>query len=209
MMRTNIRTNTSFRIKKKMINLSAIQNPLKSKIGLWIDGKIFWVKNGTEKLIQAEAISIKINQRNIHSKIRFFDIFVTNHSEKMKQLKLIVLNSCEKFAKDDLTFISPIEKVIYHLARRTIHLVNGQMNGTLLNEYTVQPVWNIYTDKFWDCQKKGTLKYQPLSHGPSNSLFTINMNIPASKTCKANTWIISGETKEELLRLNQVVLKTH
>lgn len=204
-----MKTNISYRIKRsRAANFSkSIQPVLKNKFGIWIDGKTYWIHNGTEKLIPDEAISIKINKVSIHSKIGFFDIYVTNHSESEKEIKLIVTHSFEKFHKDDLTFFSPSEKVIYHLTNRAFYLVNGQINGSLFSDYTMQPVWNIYTDQFWDCQNKGTLKYQPMSKGPSNSLFVFEMKIPGLKTHKANTWMISGNTRSELLGLNQVVLK--
>ncbi|WP_041580624.1 hypothetical protein [Bacillus sp. 1NLA3E] len=202
-----MRTSISFRIKKKTVDLTRIQTLLKSKIGLWIDGNIFWIQNGTEKLIPKKAISIKINQKGIHSKIKFLDIFVTNHNEIKKDLKLIVMHHFDKYSKNDFTFISPTEKVIFHLANRNLYLVNGQINGTLIDDYTVQPSWNIYTEKFWDSQRKGTLKYQPMSQGPSTSIFTLNMEIPAFKTLQANTWKISGIAKGDLLRLNHLVLK--
>jgi hypothetical protein len=208
-MRPKIKANMSFRLKRKSINYSRLQSILKNQIGVWIDGKIFWVKNGKEKLIPEKSISIKINQRSIHSKIKFLDIFVTNHTEKLREIKLIVMHSFDNFAQDDLTFFSPVEKVIYHIGKRAMYLVNGQMNGTLMNDYTIQPVWNVYTEKFWDCRSMGKLKYQPMSHGPSNSLFTLNMKLPASKTHRANTWMITGNSKDELMLLNRAVLKKH
>lgn len=208
-MRPKIKTNVNLRLKKKSVNYSRLQTMLKSKIGIWIDGKIFWVKNGTEKLLPDQSLSIRINQRDIHSKIKLLDIFVTNHNEKIRDIKVIVMHSFERFAHDDLTFFSPKEKVIYHLAKRSMFLVNGLINNSFMHEYTVQPIWNIYTEMFWDCKHQGTFKYQPMSHGPSNSLFALNMKLTGSNTSRANAWMITGNTKEELLSLNQAVLKKH
>lgn len=208
-MRPKIKTISNFRLKRKSENYSRLQTILKSKIGIWIDGKIFWLKNGSEKLLPEQALSIKVIQREIHSKIKLLEIFVTNHNEKMREIKVIVMHSFEKFAHDDLTFFSPKEKVFYHLAKRSMYLVNGLINDSFMHQYTVQPIWNVYADKFWECKSLGTLKYQPMSHGPSNSLFTLKMKVSGSKTNRAHTWMISGNTKEELLSLNRAVLKKH
>ncbi len=167
------------------------------------------MKGGNEKLIPEKQISIKINERTIHSKIKLFDIFVTNHNDKLRELKIIIMHSIERFSQDDLTFFSPIERVIYHLSKRKMHLVNGQMNGKQIHDYTVQPLWDVYTEKFWKCPNNGTLNFQPMAYGPSNSLFTFNMKIKGNNTSLANTWTIAGEKKEELLHLNQAVLKNH
>ncbi|NMD71851.1 hypothetical protein HHO41_16250 [Bacillus sp. DNRA2] len=208
-MRPKITSSFSIRLKRNSSPHSRLQTILIPKIGLWIDGKTFWIKSGNEKLIPEKQISVRVNQRAIHSKIKLFDIFVTNHNEKMRKLKIIVMHSFERFSQDDLTFFSPIEKVIYHLAKRTMYLVNGHMNGNVIKDYTVQPIWNVYSDKFWKCPNSGTLNFQPMAHGPSNSLFTFNMDIPGSQTKLANTWMIAGESKEELIHLNKAVLKNH
>jgi hypothetical protein len=202
-----MRTNVSFQINKRTIQSSKSCSLLTSKIGIWMNGRTYWLKNVTEKLFPHEAISVKISEKWIHSKIKLMDIFITNHQQKKKEIKLIVRNGFEKFAKDDLTFIAPKERVIFHIGRQQMHLVNGQSNGSIISDYTVHPIWNIYTDRFWKCQRKGLFKYQPLSHGPSDSLFALNLHIPGAKTLKANTWVISGDSKEELLQLNRAVLK--
>jgi hypothetical protein len=203
----NMETNISYQINKNTDDFSLPQPYLKSKIGVWIDGKTYWIQNGAEKIIPERLVSIRIQKRSLHSKITLLDVFVTNHNQIEKEVKLIVTHSHEKFAKDDFTFISPTEKAIYHIGNRALYMVSGQTNGSLMAEYTVQPVWNIYTDRFWDSRKKGTLKFQPMFHGPSNSVFALKMKIQAASTQKANTWVVTGNSKSELLRLNQVVLK--
>lgn len=196
----------STQIQKQTKKHRVSQSHLKTKIGLWINGKTYWIQDGSERLLMGESVSIKIQQTYIHSNVRLSNIYVTNQSEQPKELKLFIMHYHENSLVDHFTFISPTERVIFHLADRSVYLVTGQMNGVFMNEYSVQPFWNVKTDEFWNSENKGTLRYQPMYRGPACSIFSLKTIVPGFTTSKGNTWIITGDRKSNLIRLNQAVI---
>lgn len=178
---------------------------LKTKLGIWIDGKLYWLQRSSERLLLEEAMTISIRQQPIHSDICLSNIYITNHSGNDREIKTFVMHYHDDHSADQFTYISPTEKVIYHVANGSVYLVNGHMDGAFMNEYSVQPIWNIETDEYWKSKNTGTLNYQPMYRGPSCSIFSINIHLPRVTTIQGNTWIITGESKNKMIQLNQVL----
>jgi hypothetical protein len=176
-------------------------------IGIWINGQTYWLHNQNEKIITKEKLTVKIKQENIFSKIRNSYIFITNHDELEKNVKIVMMHRYVHASKDHLAFISPKEQVIFHLANKKVFLVNGQYEGQVIQQATIQPFWSMNSDYMWSNQSKGMLKYQPMAKGIAVSMFTLNLCIPSHETKKASTWTIQGEAKRELLNVNEALLK--
>lgn len=175
--------------------------------GIWVDGKTYWVKNGFEKLITEAGISIHMKEEPIHSKIKFYEAYITNHNNQYMELKLLFKHHLQYATKEHFTFVAPTENVIFHVADPTIYLVNGQSNGYMMNQMTVQPFWNIHTNLIWSCEEKGSLKYQPMSKGVAVSVMAVDMKIPPKQTGKGHSWVIKGNSKKDLIQLNDAILK--
>ena len=111
------------------------------------------------------------------------------------------MNQLDNQRKEHVSFISPVEKVIYHISGGMIYLVNGLYNGGSFNHYTIQPKWNISSNIFWDCQKKGKLKYRPMQKGSIASIYTFDMNIAARDVQKCSSWSVLGNNKFEIDRI--------
>ncbi|WP_141770157.1 hypothetical protein [Bacillus massilinigeriensis] len=192
---------------KKTVDSSVLKNELITTAGLWIDGKAFWLKTGTEKLLIDESMSIQLKKENIHSKIHFFEIYLTNHSSVDRRALLLFMHQHQEATRDHFSFISPSENVIYHLANNRVYLVNGQINGNAEGQRTVQPYWNFYNDLIWSNLEKGVLKYNPMTKGAAVSIFSLETIIPPNKTIKGSSWVIMDDKKLKLERLNKAFLK--
>ncbi|WP_428909117.1 hypothetical protein [Niallia sp. Krafla_26] len=177
--------------------------------GIWINGKTYWIKNKNEIFLISEGISVKVLQKSKHSKVNYFDIFVTNHSKQDKQVKLLMMYHHYNQRKEQVSFISPVENVIYHISGGMVYLVNGMYNGNGFNHYTIQPKWNISSNIFWECPKKGKLNYLPMLKGSIASIYTFDMNISARDVQKCSSWSILGNNKYEISELNNRLLKTY
>jgi len=176
--------------------------------GLWIDGKIYWIQNGYEKLIPEHSISVHVKNIHKHSKIQYNEIFVRNHSSHKKSMKVVVLNHYARAFKEHVAFVSPTENVIFHSVDDQLYLVNGEHNKSAMEQRTVQPIWNVHTEHIWSNYLKGHLKYQPMAKGACVSIYSLNMEIPPQSTGFSRTWSINGTDKDELLDLNRILLKT-
>jgi hypothetical protein len=180
---------------------------LQMVIGIWVNGNTYWLNNQNEKIIPKEQLTVKIKQEPVHSKVRLSQIYVTNHDSIDKEIKLIIMHRYVQASKDHFTFISPSEQVIFHLANKKVFLVNGQFENQKIQQATIQPFWTMNTEKMWNCISNGILKYQPMAKGLAVSLFTLSLFVPSNETKKGSTWTIQGESKSELLKVNNTLLK--
>ena len=175
--------------------------------GLWVNGKYFWLQDCMEKVFKDEEIIIKVRQEQPHSKIHYSSVYISNHSKETKEVKILAMHYFPNVIQDNLAFVSPTDNRIFHLANKNIYLVNGDYNGEGMKEYTVMPQWNVFTDKIWSSLQKGNLNYHPMAKSPAASIFTITMPIGQHDIGKVNTWTISGSNKNELLSMEQALLK--
>ncbi|WP_400242389.1 hypothetical protein AB3U99_15645 [Niallia sp. JL1B1071] len=176
--------------------------------GIWIDGKTYWIQNGYEKLIPEHSISVHVKQIHKHSKIQYNEIFVRNHSQQERKLKILVLNYFPKAYQEHLCFVSPTDNVIYHSVDDQLYLVNGEYNTNSIEQRTVQPIWNVHTEHIWSNNLKGILKYQPMAKGSSVSIFSLSMDVKPQSTGISRAWSITSTEKKDILELNHILMKT-
>jgi hypothetical protein len=175
--------------------------------GIWVNGKYYWLQNSREKIMYEEGISFTVKENQIHTNIRLNQVHVTNHTNQAKKVKVLTMHHHSRISQEHFTFASPKDQVIFHLADKEVFLVNGRVNGNGLNEYTIQPYWNIFTDKIWSNQEKGYLKYQPMAKGAAASIFSLAADVNPHQTVNLHTWAIKGTGKREVFKLNQALLK--
>ncbi|MFK9093293.1 hypothetical protein ACJEBI_17650 [Bacillus salipaludis] len=175
--------------------------------GIWVNGKYLWLQNCTEKVIYDEELIMKVKQEQIHSKIRFSSIFVSNHSNQTKEIKILAMHHFLNVGQDHLTFVSPTDNQIFHHANKKVFLVNAQYQHSGMQEYTAIPLWNAYTDQIWSSLQNGSLKYQPMAKGSAASIFAMKISIAPHETSKMNTWTITGSSKNELISMEHALLK--
>ncbi|WP_445490424.1 hypothetical protein [Niallia sp. 03133] len=178
-------------------------------LGIWIEGKTYWIQNGYEKLIPEQSISVHIKHVQKHSKIQYSEVYIRNHSLITKKMKVLMLNYYSKPFKEQLTFVSPTDNIIFHSINNDLFLVNGECNGSRIEQRTVQPLWNVHTELIWNNNRNGTLKYQPMGKGASVSIVSLNMEVKPQATSYCKTWTIHGKVKKELMDLNQLLMKNH
>lgn len=172
--------------------------------GIWMNGKCIWLQNCTEKVLVEEGVIIKIKHEQIHSKIRYTTIYVSNYSSGPKNLKILGMHYIPNL--NHLTFVSPSDRRVFHLADERLLLVNGRSNDSIIKEYTTVPLWTARSDKIWSSLHNGILKYQPMAKGPAASILALEMTLGAHVTKKLNTWEIIGTNKNEILSLEKALL---
>ncbi|WP_378574910.1 hypothetical protein [Neobacillus cucumis] len=194
---------------KQAANLEVVTDGLQFVPGIWVNGKYLWLQNTMEKVIYDKLLAIKVKQEQIQSKISLSSVYVSNHSQKSIQVQFLAMHHFSNIGQKHLTFVSPIEKHLFHHTDHTVYLVNGYCDKADMKEYTAIPLRYAYTDRIWSSIEKGNLKYQPMSKGPAASIFTMSMIIEPHETCKMDTWSINGASKAEVLTLEKALLKKH
>jgi hypothetical protein len=175
--------------------------------GIWINGKYFWLQNNREKIMYDEGITFTVKEVQIHSNIRLNHHHVTNHTNQTKLVKILSMHHHSRISQEHFTFVSPKDQVIFHIANNEVFLVNGHICGQGISQYTIQPYWNVFTDKIWSNREKGNLKYQPIAKGAAASIFTLKAEVKPHQTIKLHTWAIKGTSKREIVSLDQALLK--
>lgn len=175
--------------------------------GIWVNGKYYWLHNCTEKVIFDEELVIKVKKEQIHSKIRFYSVYVSNYSNQKKEIKVLGMHHHLHFDQSNLTFFSPTDNRIFHVAENTVFLVNANYDSSGFCEYTTIPQWSAYSNQIWSSLQTGSLKYFPMAGGPAASIFAIKMSMEEHSTKKMKTWAIAGSSKNELITMEQALFK--
>ncbi|WP_462412223.1 hypothetical protein [Neobacillus sp. Marseille-QA0830] len=175
--------------------------------GIWVNEKYYWLYNSTEKVIYDEALILNMKQEHIHSKIHLSKIIVSNHGNQDKDIKIMGMHYFPNIDQEHLTFISPTDKHIFHHNGEDVFLVNGQTADEGVSQYTTIPIWNAFTDQIWNSLETGSLKYQPMAKGPAVSIFALNLKVERHSTKKVNSWAIAGVSRNEVISMEQALLK--
>lgn len=174
--------------------------------GIWIGGKTYWLNSEFDQPILEEGILIQLEQERVQSNIRMDNVAITNQHQHSLHVKLLFQYRYPT-VNNHFSFISPSENVIFHFADNSIFLINGHCQGNVSGSYSVQSGWNIYNDKFWACSETGKLKYNPMANGNAVSLQIFSLNIEGNSTREGKSWIIGGKQEQELVKLNNALLK--
>ncbi|TRZ37583.1 hypothetical protein CEQ21_19240 [Niallia circulans] len=202
-MKTEISLQSDFQnVDKEMTRGKLVNTP-----GLWINGKICWLQNGYEKILPEYSVSVHVKSVQKHSKVQYNEIYVRNHSKENIEVKVLLLSHFSKSDQNHLAFVSPTDNVIFHSVEDQLILVNGEFNGSSLEQRTVQPIWNVHTDLIWKNQDNGSLKYLPMGKGGYVSICSLHMNLAPQTSNMGRTWTIYGNNKEVIMDLNQILLK--
>lgn len=176
--------------------------------GIWIGGKTYWLQPGIEEKNLDEGIFLHIKKEHVQPGIRMHAVTITNQSFCPLHAKLI-FQYRQKAYQEDFSFISPSKNVIYRLTDDTINLISGVSSSRTKSSCSVQPLWNIYQNEIWACAQSGILKYNPMANGNTVSIQIFDLDIEENETSVGKSWLISGQCEAELLKLNEMLLKTH
>ncbi len=185
--------------------------------GIWVDGKTYWLTPGVESMIAEEGLSVHLQQEEGSTKVQLYNVSVTNFRERHLNVKLLIQNrhfqSSNRFKHlfedhEHFSFISPSEKVIFHLDNEQVHLANGYCQGKTFRASTIQSIRNVFTDQFWACPTTGKLQYNPMANGDAVSLFLYDCYFKGKQTIEGKSWVISGINETDLVKLNESLLKT-
>lgn len=175
--------------------------------GLWINGKVYGRFEARETLLYGEELTLKVAEENPHSKIAVLNYFICNHGKGEKTIKLLVMHLPKAFIMDHFSFISPADQTVFHLEGEKMFLVGGLSGEAVKWEATVIPSWHISSNCIWGDMEKGILKYSPLAKGNPASILSTEIAVPAGKSVRLASWVISGESKDELVSLKNALLK--
>ncbi len=203
-MKANIRLHTNGKEKNELVPTDVFH----AIPGIWIGGKTYWLQSEMEELNLDEGILLHIKRGRVQPNIWMCVVTMTNQSFCPLHVKLI-FQYRQKAYKEDCSFISPTKNIIYSLSDDTIQLIGGQSTSGAKLTCSVQPLWNNPENEIWARAESGVLKYNPMANGNTISLQIIDLEIEENETCEGKSWLINGQCERELLKINEMLLKTH
>ncbi|WP_102274561.1 hypothetical protein [Cytobacillus massiliigabonensis] len=176
--------------------------------GIWVNGSTYWMKQGKAELFLEEGISLHLKQDYDLHNAQLSSFEVINHRDHPKTVKVLFQHRTQYWDNNHVSFISPTENAVFHMADEQVHLVNGCIGkGEVRKTYTVQPLWNIYKNRIWDCLESGKIQYRPMAKGNVVSLLIYDYQFMGKGTFEGETWVINGNDEAELIHLNSSFLK--
>lgn len=176
--------------------------------GIWMNGKTYWFKPEVETIIPEEGISVYMKKEENTSSLQLYRTIITNYRASKAHVKLLIQNRHLQCSQH-FSFISPFEKVAFHLDNQLVYLANGYCQEKTNGASTIQPLKNVFDDTIWTCAEKGYLKYNPMGKEDAVSLFLYEYNFRGKEALEGKSWVISGDNEEELIKLNASLLKTY
>ncbi|MED1607385.1 hypothetical protein P4U90_18845 [Cytobacillus kochii] len=195
-------------------NQSNQENLLHQTLGIAVGKSVYWIEmndmaEGREH--QVEGLSIRTEKVRIDHHISMLNFNIYNELSTSKEIKVLMAHSNPRECDYQISFISPIEHLIYHMIDRQLFLVNGHLNGVKMKENTVMQQSQVDNNKIWSYGKGGkqTLSYNPIGKGKVVSLCGDTVKITGKSAIDGQAWSITDDCQKQLLQVNQTLLKKH
>lgn len=181
------------------LDVNQIFNHLLLEIGVWIDGKIYWLQNKQKNLTAQNKIHLSIEQ-DIQEHALITHLQLKNLTAYPHELKLICQYK-DIPSYQHSSFVIPNMNIIVKNINEHLYLINGKFEST-------SPFCTVLPDQASICEKTGRISYCPTSMSESNGIVVFNMFLKPNEKTSGKTWVVSGQNDKNLLYLNQSLSKT-
>jgi len=195
------------------------------KIGLFWDGKIHWLDDGTwqikiesttdtlighttalsrDKKIKVEIFDAVYNEKSIF--LRKFKI--TNLTGETKELSLFLSQEFQAYGNPvgNTSFFDSTCDAIVHYKGRRVFLINGLLDNKPFDDWTTGIAHFEGKEGSFADAEDGILAKNPIEHGPTDSAIGFHLSLPAGKQKVIYYWIAVGKDLKEARLLNRYVL---
>lgn len=155
--------------------------------------------------------NISTMEGNIHVSMQYVE-----NSHTMKIIEVMVQNSSNEkvFGKlivesrmvtksERIVFVSPKKDVLFHSDEEHLCLTSGVWKGKSIRQYAANPIDGELQKRL----QSGDIGFCPIGRGNISGLFTLEAELEPGEISKAYTWVISSDSKNTLLQLNEMLQK--
>lgn len=196
------------------------------RIGVWVDGKLSWLADGTWNITTAsgnETMSGETNAKNDELGIELFiedvlynekniflkQVTVRNNWNNPRTVKIYFSHEFEIYEshRGDTAYYDPNNKLIIHYKGRRVFLINSNVDGRSFDDFTVG-IFGIEGKEgsFLDAED-GKLVQNAIEHGKVDSVIGIYLDMDSNSTKTFDYWITIGKTIQETHDLNTYVME--
>lgn len=181
------------------INVNKIFNDLLLEVGVWLDGKIYWLQNKQKNLNAQNKIHLSIEQ-DIQEDAFITYLQLQNLTSNPHELKIICQYK-DIPSTQHASFVIPNKNIIVKNINENLYLINGKFKST-------SPFCTVLSDQSSICEETGHVSYCPTSLSESKGIVVFSMFLEPNEKTLGKTWVVSGQNDKNLLYLNQSLSKT-
>ncbi|MEY4747150.1 MAG: hypothetical protein RLZZ416_199 [Candidatus Parcubacteria bacterium] len=197
------------------------------RIGVWVDGSISWFSEDPswEIVVSAEedALASHISAKNprigVELKIAdivynersifFRTISVANTYDHAREIRLYFAQQFEIYKSHggDTAYFDPASHSVIHYKGRRIFLIHAALDKKPFGDYAIGLAnFNGQEGTYRDADD-GALSKNPIEHGPADSAIGLYASYEPGQTRECHYWIACGQRVEDVIELNQYVLR--
>lgn len=198
---------------------------LRHRVGVWVDGRISWLDDGTwtftfryplsaligHTLAKNESLGILLeidDTVDAHVSAFMRNIHVINLRAEAREVRLFMHQAFvigDSRSNTDTAQYLPDSDAILHYRGRRAFVVSGEANGQPFDQYSVG-LFGIegYEGTYRDADD-GELSMSSVEHGRVDSTIRFVLNIGAHSSQRAHYWISAGTSMREALYVHRQI----
>lgn len=197
------------------------------RFGVWVDGIFSWLSPAWDismnYLDDSLVTEVKLSNKQLNIEILLNDlvdyqdniflkkITVKNLSAERRKIKIFLGHDFHIYGNDigDTAVFRPENNCLLHYKNERYFLINKYANKKPgIDEFaTGNKEQHNGLEGTWKDAEDGILSNNPIAQGAVDSVIAINLQIDSNASDTCYYWICAGKTWQEVIDLNQLVLK--
>ncbi len=195
---------------------------LKHKIGVYVDGALSWIDDGSWRITIAYAndsmcSNITAAHERIGIELRFSDvvynesslfirlIHMVNKRDEKREIKLFFNQQFHigEMSRGDTAYFAPDIHSIIHYKGRRVFLISGKVDGKFFDTYSVGLLGIEGKEGTWADAYDGILSQNPIEHGSVDSAIGFSLFCNGGEEKEITYWIAAGKKYKDVVALHK------
>lgn len=207
-------------------NHTAAKN-LRHRVGIWVDGKISWLDDGTWNIKVAYHTDVLVSRISathpeLNVAIEFDDfvdstsnsfmrnIHVINHADVERDIKLYmhqVFVISDSYGSDTVQYLPDDNAILHYKGHRSFIVSAAHHDGTPFDQYSVGLFGIEGHDGTYRDADDGELSGNAVEHGRVDSVLGLVFHIKSHSSARSTYWIAAGKTLHEARHVHNHILQ--
>lgn len=196
------------------------------RFGVWVDGRLSWVEDGSWQInkrymdntlvTDVELINSSLELKlvcndtvDFHEDVYLRKMIVFNLASRERDIRFFLHHDFHIYGNSigDTAVHDPVSMTLIHYKSKRYFLI-GSCSGLLcgLQEYSTGKKESGKAEGTFKDAEDGRLSCNPIEQGSVDSTIGIHVRLAASASEELHYWIAAGKSKEDVLKLNRIVL---
>lgn len=199
---------------------------LRHKVGVWVDGKISWLDDGTWRIRMHTASGALIGHTRAHNPaigiiLEFDDVIdtsvsvfirnihIVNATDRQRDIRLFMHQAFaigDSRSNTDTAQYLPDSNALLHYRGRRAFVIGGEYaSGEPFDQHSVGIFGIEGREGTYRDADDGELSGSNVEHGRVDSIIRFSMDIPAHESARTHYWMAAGTSTREALYIHKSV----